>query len=148
MVRVIASHDRALDISRDLHAQGMAQISFERSFHRVGRRKADDQRELLGGLVEVVQVVVLVVEEVAHLLVRKLGAGAGRFIQSDRLFGEFQPLVDLSIGPVGRHEPPRQVGRVGDHLLQLAQGRRGTAVQGIGGGFPQVRQQPLVVVSV
>ena len=96
--------------------------------------------EAFGGAVDSVDVIVAIVEEIAHLLPGACRDGAAFAPQS--LIERGQPLMGLAVGRVQFQEGAGKGGRVGAHKPQVGQGRRGISEDRIGQRLAHVRDQP------
>ena len=85
--------------------------------------------EMFGGAVDGVDVVVAVVEEVAHLLPR--GGAEGGVFAAKRFVQRGEAFVGLAIGAVQVEEGAGQRGRVGGGEAQVGQGGRGGGEDGV-----------------
>ena len=120
-------------------AQGLVRCGHDvaGAAHRLGKA--------FGGAVHGVDVVVAVVEEVAHLFPGR-GAGAG-LLAPQRLVEAGQPLVRLPVGAVQVEEGVRQRGRVRRGQPQVGQRRRGIAEDGVGQRLAHVAHHPFAVAG-
>ncbi|MNS65651.1 hypothetical protein D3C72_988270 [compost metagenome] len=105
-------------------------------------------RQRLGRLIQHVDVVVAIVEEVAH---RLIGQGGGRLrplVAAQGLVQRLQPLVQAAIVLMQGQELTRQSRRRRHRLLQLDGGRRLGVTGHVGDGLAQVGDQAGVAVQI
>ncbi|MFO1428070.1 MAG: hypothetical protein U1F11_14070 [Steroidobacteraceae bacterium] len=104
--------------------------------------------KLFGRAVEFVDVVVAVVEEIAHLLVGQLRLGRLWRLQREVLVERLEALVERAVGAMQGEELARQVGRRGRGELDLRDRRRLGAEGEVGARLAQVGDEPALVVGV
>ncbi len=132
----------------DPDPQAVTQTALQHGLDRLVAVQAEVGGQGFGGHVEAVDVVVLVVEEVAHLLVGQQRAGRAALVQRHGLLGGLQPLVQPAIGVVQGQIGLGEIGRIGHRRLQLRQAGDLAILERIGRGLAQVGDHPLVVGGV
>jgi hypothetical protein len=107
---------------------------------RYGRRDRPSAwpGEAFGGAVDGVDVVVAIVEEVAHLLPGGWGAAVLSAILSQRLVERGEAFMGLAIGAVQVEEGAGERRRVGGGEAQVRERRGGVGEDGIGDGLAHV----------
>ena len=101
-------------------------------------------RELLGGAVDRVDVIVAIVEEVAYLLPGHRGQATGGAVE--RLVQAGEALLALTIGTVQGQNRMRHPRRVGCDDLQFGAAVRGGVEHRVGQRLAQVGHQPVALV--
>ncbi len=117
--------------------------SAEQRLDRVGRR-GDTLDQRLGRLVELADVIVAIVEPVAHLLPGQHAAIAGTGV--DRLVHRLDPRRLGTIGAVERDQRMGDAGRTGRRALDLLQARHGAGEERVGQRLLDVGRQPRTLV--
>jgi len=114
-----------------------------------GAGEAETLGEVLGGAVEVVDIVVDVVEVVADLLVGQQRARSlfARGRQDGRVAGRLQPLTESARRLVQPQEGAGEGRTVGGDALEVLQARRRVGEKGVGRGFAQVGNETVDVVG-
>ena len=147
--RIEAPHGAAPLTRGDAHAAQVVEGGLQLALRMDAVAEVQPRGQILGRPVQGVDVVVAIVEEVAHRLIGQGGRGVGGvFVAAQRLVQRLQPLVQTAIVLVQGQELPRQPGRVHGRLLQLARrGRLGVA-RDVGGRLAQVGDQAGVAVQI